>query len=97
MRYAATVLVTDWQNHGVDRRLIARLLLAKSLDRHPAPEARLRRALDAARAWLDADPETEPRLRLGLRRAAGDGFPGRVETDLDRFASGFAPSDQVKA
>ncbi|MEV6488021.1 fused MFS/spermidine synthase [Actinoplanes sp. NPDC051633] len=25
------------------------------------------------------------------RRAAGDWFPGRVETDLDRFASGVAP------
>jgi S-adenosyl-L-methionine-dependent methyltransferase len=26
-----------------------------------------------------------------VRRAAGDWFPGRVETDLDRFANGAAP------
>jgi predicted O-methyltransferase YrrM len=31
-----------------------------------------------------------PVARL-TRRAAGDWFPGRVETDLDRFASGVAP------
>ena len=31
------------------------------------------------------------------RRAAGDWFPGRVETDLDRFASGRAPATDIDA
>jgi hypothetical protein len=31
------------------------------------------------------------------RRAAGDWFPGRVETDLERFTSGFAPVTDVDA
>jgi spermidine synthase len=34
---------------------------------------------------------TPPPIDGLVRRAAGDWFPGRVETDLDRFASGFAP------
>jgi spermidine synthase len=34
---------------------------------------------------------TPPPLDGLIRRAAGDWFAGRVETDLDRFASGFAP------
>jgi spermidine synthase len=31
------------------------------------------------------------------RRAAGDWFPGRVETDLDRFASGQQPATDIDA
>ncbi|NMO50560.1 fused MFS/spermidine synthase [Actinoplanes sp. TBRC 11911] len=34
---------------------------------------------------------TPPPVDGLVRRAAGDWFPGRVETDLDRFTSGFAP------
>jgi spermidine synthase len=34
---------------------------------------------------------TPPPVDALIRRAAGDWFPGRVETDLDRFAAGFAP------
>lgn len=34
---------------------------------------------------------TTPPLPQLTRRAAGDWFPGRVETDLDRFTSGFSP------
>jgi spermidine synthase len=34
---------------------------------------------------------TPPPVDGLTRRAAGDWFPGRVETDLDRFAAGFAP------
>ncbi|MFG1867277.1 hypothetical protein [Micromonospora arborensis] len=43
-------------------------LLKNLLSRHPVPEATLRGALDAARAWLDVDPEAELRRRSG----AGD-------------------------
>ena len=31
------------------------------------------------------------------RRAAGDWFPGRVETDLDRFTSGWPPATDIDA
>lgn len=34
---------------------------------------------------------TPPPVAELTRRAAGDWFPGRVETDLDRFAGGVAP------
>jgi spermidine synthase len=34
---------------------------------------------------------TPPPVAELVRRAAGDWFPGRVETDLDRFTSGVAP------
>jgi spermidine synthase len=34
---------------------------------------------------------TPPPIAELTRRAAGDWFPGRVETDLDRFAGGTAP------
>ncbi|MFF5293788.1 spermidine synthase [Paractinoplanes globisporus] len=34
---------------------------------------------------------TAPPVAELTRRAAGDWFPGRVETDLDRFAGGVAP------
>ena len=34
---------------------------------------------------------TPPPIADLTRRAAGDWFPGRVETDLDRFAAGSAP------
>jgi spermidine synthase len=34
---------------------------------------------------------TPPPIAELARRAAGDWFPGRVETDLDRFAGGAAP------
>ena len=34
---------------------------------------------------------TPPPVAELTRRAAGDWFPGRVETDLDRFAAGAAP------
>ncbi|MER7280619.1 hypothetical protein ABT369_39880 [Dactylosporangium sp. NPDC000244] len=47
-------------------------LVKHLLQRHPAPEATLRRALDAAQAWLDVDPEAELRRRAGL--ADGDAF-----------------------
>ncbi|MBB5476159.1 hypothetical protein [Micromonospora parathelypteridis] len=40
-------------------------LLAHLLSCHPVPEATLRTALDAARAWLDVDPEAELRRRSG--------------------------------
>ncbi|MFI7069012.1 hypothetical protein [Micromonospora sediminicola] len=40
-------------------------LLRHLLDRYPAPEATLRGALDAARAWLGVDPEAELRRRWG--------------------------------
>jgi len=39
---------------------------------------------------------TPPPIAELTRRAAGDWFPGRVETDLDRFAGGVAPvTDRV--
>lgn len=41
-------------------------LLKHLLHRYPAPEATLRRALNAARAWLDVDPEAELRRRSGM-------------------------------
>ena len=34
---------------------------------------------------------TPPPVAALTRRAAGDWFPGRLETDLDRFAGGIAP------
>jgi hypothetical protein len=34
---------------------------------------------------------TPPPIAELTRRAAGDWFPGRVETDLDRFTGGAAP------
>ncbi|MBM7489406.1 hypothetical protein JOD64_000628 [Micromonospora luteifusca] len=40
-------------------------LLEQLLSRYPIPEATLRGALDAARAWLDVDPEAELRRRAG--------------------------------
>jgi hypothetical protein len=52
-------------------------LLQGLLFRRPLPEATLRRALDAARAWLDADPETE------LRRRAGVSTDEAVTIELD--------------
>ncbi|MFI5931691.1 spermidine synthase [Actinoplanes sp. NPDC051494] len=40
---------------------------------------------------------TEPPVEELRRRAAGDWFPGRVETDLDRFSGGRAPATDVDA
>jgi DNA-binding NarL/FixJ family response regulator len=40
---------------------------------------------------------TTPPLPELTRRAAGDWFPGRVETDLDRFTSGFSPVTDARA
>jgi spermidine synthase len=40
---------------------------------------------------------TPPPVEALARRAAGDWFPGRVETDLDRFAGGAAPLTDVDA
>ena len=40
---------------------------------------------------------TPPPVAELVRRAAGDWFPGRVETDLDRFAGGAAPVTDSKA
>jgi hypothetical protein len=40
---------------------------------------------------------TPPPIAELSRRAAGDWFPGRVETDLDRFASGLAPVTDAAA
>jgi hypothetical protein len=34
---------------------------------------------------------TPPPVAALARRAAGDWFPGRLETDLDRFTGGIAP------
>lgn len=47
----------------------ASVLLKALLQRYPAPRATLRRALAAARAWLDVDLEAELRHRAG---SAGD-------------------------
>ncbi|MBB2946164.1 hypothetical protein FB565_005922 [Actinoplanes lutulentus] len=40
---------------------------------------------------------TPPPLAELTRRAAGDWFPGRVETDLDRFTGGVAPVPDASA
>jgi spermidine synthase len=40
---------------------------------------------------------TPPPVAELTRRAAGDWFPGRVETDLDRFAAGATPVTDVDA
>jgi len=40
---------------------------------------------------------TAPPIAELTRRAAGDWFPGRVETDLDRFAGGSAPVTDADA
>jgi spermidine synthase len=40
---------------------------------------------------------TPPPVAELTRRAAGDWFPGRVETDLDRFAAGAAPVTDIDA
>jgi hypothetical protein len=40
---------------------------------------------------------TPPPIAELSRRAAGDWFPGRVETDLDRFAGGAAPMRDTSA
>jgi len=40
---------------------------------------------------------TPPPIAELTRRAAGDWFPGRLETDLDRFAGGAAPVTDVDA
>ncbi|TWG25666.1 spermidine synthase [Actinoplanes teichomyceticus] len=40
---------------------------------------------------------TPPPVAELARRAAGDWFPGRVETDLDRFAAGAAPVPDAAA
>jgi spermidine synthase len=40
---------------------------------------------------------TPPPVAELTRRAAGDWFPGRVETDLDRFAAGAAPVPDASA
>jgi spermidine synthase len=40
---------------------------------------------------------TPPPIAELTRRAAGDWFPGRVETDLDRFAAGATPVTDVDA
>jgi spermidine synthase len=40
---------------------------------------------------------TPPPVAELTRRAAGDWFPGRVETDLDRFAAGAAPVPDATA
>lgn len=40
---------------------------------------------------------TPPPVAELTRRAAGDWFPGRVETDLDRFAAGATPVPDVSA
>ncbi|MEV6347847.1 fused MFS/spermidine synthase [Actinoplanes sp. NPDC051851] len=40
---------------------------------------------------------TEPPVAELTRRAAGDWFPGRVETDLDRFAGGATPVPDAAA
>lgn len=40
---------------------------------------------------------TPPPLSALARRAAGDWFPGRVETDLDRFAAGRKPVTDADA
>ena len=40
---------------------------------------------------------TPPPVAELTRRAAGDWFPGRVETDLDRFAAGATPVTDVNA
>jgi hypothetical protein len=48
----------------------ASVLLKHYLGDYPVPRATLRRALEAARAWLDVEPEAELRRRAGL--AVGD-------------------------
>jgi spermidine synthase len=40
---------------------------------------------------------TPPPVAELSRRAAGDWFPGRVETDLDRFTAGRAPATDIDA
>jgi hypothetical protein len=40
---------------------------------------------------------TPPPIAELARRAAGDWFPGRVETDLDRFAGGAVPVPDTSA
>ena len=40
---------------------------------------------------------TPPPVDALTRRAAGDWFPGRLETDLDRFAAGASPVTDVDA
>jgi hypothetical protein len=50
----------------------ASVLLERYLGLYPVPRATLRLALDAARVWLDVEPEAELRRRAGL--AIGDAF-----------------------
>ncbi|UWP86633.1 hypothetical protein [Dactylosporangium fulvum] len=65
-------------DHGVS------VLLKPLLQDYPAPEATLRRALDAAQAWLDVDPEAELRRRAGL--ADGDAFTvARDHITIDEY------------
>jgi hypothetical protein len=40
---------------------------------------------------------TRPPIEALSRRAAGDWFPGRVETDLDRFTGGATPVPDTTA
>lgn len=40
---------------------------------------------------------TPPPVEAIARRSAGDWFPGRVETDLDRFSGGVSPMTDVDA
>ncbi|MET7400649.1 hypothetical protein ABZS66_44940 [Dactylosporangium sp. NPDC005572] len=58
-------------------------LLELLLHRYPASEATLRRALDAARAWLGVDPEAELRRRSGA--ADGDAVT-RDHLTTDEYA-----------
>jgi hypothetical protein len=40
---------------------------------------------------------TPPPIAALSRRAAGDWFPGRIETDLERFAAGRPPATDADA
>ncbi|MEV4495725.1 HEAT repeat domain-containing protein [Micromonospora arborensis] len=56
-------------------------LLERLLSQHPVPEDTLRGALDAARAWLDVDPEAE------LRRRSGAGEDDAVTVARDHLTA----------
>jgi spermidine synthase len=86
-------------------RLIANIADGPPLRHARAQVATIRAALPEACLVADASVlrgrrfgnlvvlagRTPPPIAGLTRRAAGDWFPGRVETDLDRFAGGAAP------
>jgi SAM-dependent methyltransferase len=90
---------------AADGRLIANVADGPPLRHARAQVATIRAALPEACLIADAGVlrgrrfgnlvvvagRTPPPIAELTRRSAGDWFPGRVETDLDRFAGGVAP------